>query len=94
MRATFSRFNFLCLYFAPPSGKTFNDNSTKRNPLSALRATLPEGESSLSALRDTLPEGESLLSALRDTLPEGESSPSALHTTFLKRKLHTPIKKK
>ena len=28
-----------------PSGKTFNDNSGKRKPLSAQGATLPEGES-------------------------------------------------
>ena len=33
------------IIFSPQSGKTFNDISVKRDPLSALRATLPEGES-------------------------------------------------
>ena len=46
----------------PPRGKAFNDNSAKRNPLSAQCATLPEGESFLFRhLRATLPEGESFL---------------------------------
>ncbi len=74
IRATFSRFG-MKLKFSPQSGKTFNDNSTKRNPLSAQCATLPEGESFISRhLRATLPEGESFLSRhLRATLPEGES---------------------
>ena len=49
IRATFSRFNFFDLCFSPQSGKTScYVSNTKWWPLSALRATLPEGESFLS----------------------------------------------
>ena len=58
MRATFFQFNFLCLYFSPLSGKAFNDNSTKRNPLSAQCATLPEGESSYRCSAPLSPKAE------------------------------------
>ena len=75
MRATFSQFG-MKLKFSPQSGKTFNDNSTKRNPLSALTRHSPRRGKFLSRhLRATLPEGESFLSRhLCATLPEGESS--------------------
>ena len=43
MRATFPQF-VVKLKLSPQSGKTFNDNSTKRKPLSAKGATLPEAE--------------------------------------------------
>ena len=74
-RATFSQF-VEKLIFSPQSGKTFNDISTKRNPLSALTRHSPRRGKFLSRhLRATLPEGESFLSRhLRATLPEGESS--------------------
>ena len=47
---------------------------SRRGPLSALRATLPEGESCFRRLRDTFPKGEGgdLFRRLRDTFPEGE----------------------
>ena len=51
IRATFSQFNFLCLYFSPLSGKTFNDNSTKRNPLSAHAPLSPKGKAVIGAVR-------------------------------------------
>ena len=41
MRATFSRFNFLCLCLAPPSGKTFINSFSKRRPLSSLTRHSP-----------------------------------------------------
>ena len=75
IRATFSQFG-MKLKFSPQSGKTFNDNSTKRNPLSALTRHSPRRGKFLSRhLRATLPEGESFLSRhLCATLPERESS--------------------
>ena len=47
---------------------------SRRGPLSALRATLPEGESCFRRLRDTFPKGEGgdLFRRLRDTFPKGE----------------------
>ena len=57
MRATFSRFSPK-LIFSPQSGKTFNDNSTKRNPLSAQCATLPEGESNYRYSAPLSPKAE------------------------------------
>ena len=60
MRATFPRFNFFDLCFAPPSGKTFINSFSKRRPLSALACHSPRRGKQLSALRVTLPEGESL----------------------------------
>ena len=65
MRATFSQFES-GLKISPPSGKTvidlFDDLYTyfeaREAPLSALRATLPEGESCFRRLRDTFPKGE------------------------------------
>ena len=57
------------LIFSPPSGKTFNDNSDKRKPLSALCATLPKGESFLFRhFCATLPEGESISAECEDFL--------------------------
>ena len=41
MRATFPQF-VVELKLSPQSGKTFNDNSTKREPLSAQGATFPQ----------------------------------------------------
>ena len=74
MHATYSRFNFLCLCFSPPSGKTFGNSFSKRKPLSALRATLPEGESFLSRhLRATLPEGESSYRHCVSLSPKGKA---------------------
>ena len=82
MRATFSQFES-GLKSSSPSGKTvidlFDDLYTyfeaREDPLSALRATLPEGESCFRRLRDTFPKGEGgdLFRRLRATLPEGES---------------------
>ena len=60
MRATFSRFSPK-LIFSPQSGKTFNDNSTKRNPLSAQCATLPEGESSYRCSAPLSPKGKAVI---------------------------------
>ena len=65
MRDTFSQFES-GLKSSPPSGKTvidlFDDLYTyfeaREAPLSALRATLPEGESCFRRLRATLPKGE------------------------------------
>ena len=57
--ATFSRFSPK-LIFSPLSGKTFNDNSTKRNPLSALTRHSPRRGKQLSVQCATLPEGDSL----------------------------------
>ena len=58
MRATFSQFSPK-LIFSPPSGKTFNDNSGKRRPLSAPCATLPKGESFYSGVSAPLsPKGK------------------------------------
>ena len=64
MRATFSQFES-GLKISPPSGKTvidlFDDLYTyfeaREAPLSALRATLPEGESCFRRLRGHLPRG-------------------------------------
>ena len=60
MRATFSQFSPK-LKFSPQSGKTFNDNSTKRNPLSAQCATLPEGESSYRHRVSLSPKGKAVI---------------------------------
>ena len=59
----------------PQSGKTFNDNSGRRRPLSAPCATLPKGESFLfRRFCATLPKGESFLfRRFCATLPKGES---------------------
>ena len=51
MRATFSQF-VVKLKLSPQSGKTFNDNSGKRRPLSARGATLPEWESFSAERKD------------------------------------------
>ena len=64
MRDTFSQFES-GLKISPPSGKTvidlFDDLYTyfeaREAPLSALRATLPEGESCFRRLRGHLPQG-------------------------------------
>ena len=82
MRDTFPQFES-GLKISPPSGKTvidlFDDLYTyfeaREDPLSALRVTLPEGESCFRRLRDIFPEGEGgdLFRRLRATLPEGES---------------------
>ena len=81
LRATFSQFES-GLKISPPSGKTvidlFDDLYTyfeaREAPLSALRATLPEGESCFRRLRDTLPKGKAVTSSVgcADTFPEGE----------------------
>ena len=65
MRATFPQF-VVELKLSPQSGKTFNDNSTKRKPLSAQGATLPEGESFSAEWEDkryvsfNLPSGKAI----------------------------------
>ena len=47
------------IIFSPQSAKTFNDISVERDPLSALRATLPEGESFSSEREDFLSSTQS-----------------------------------
>ena len=83
MRDTFSQFES-GLKISPPSGKTvidlFDDLYTyfeaREAPLSALRATLPEGESCFRRLRDTFPRGKAVTSSVgcADTFPKGEGS--------------------
>ena len=80
MRDTFSQFESE-LKISPPSGKTvidlFDDLYTyfvaREDPLSALRATLPEGESCFRRLCGTFPKGEDgdLFRRLRRHLPRG-----------------------
>ena len=53
MRATFPQF-VVKLKLSPQSGKTFNDNSARRKPLSARGATLPERESFSAKWEDFL----------------------------------------
>ena len=77
MRATFPQF-VVKLKLSPQSGKTFNDNSTKRKPLSAQGATLPEAERQKVRALCRLGISENgckrkPLSAQGVTLPEGES---------------------
>ena len=84
MRATFPQF-VVKLKLSLQSGKTFNDNSTKRKPLSAQGATPPERKSfsaklkPLSARGATLPEGESFSTEREDkryvsfNLPSGKA---------------------
>ena len=73
MRATFSQFG-MKLIFSPQSGKTFNDNSTKRNPLSALTRHSPRrGKLFIPAFACHSPRRGKQLSVQCATLPEGES---------------------
>ena len=58
--ATFSQFG-MKLIFSPQSGKTFNDIPVERDPLSALRATLPEGESTYRHCLPLSPKGKAFL---------------------------------
>ena len=72
--ATFSQFNFLCLYFSPLSGKTFNDIPVERNPLSAQCATLPEGESSYRRSAPLSPKGKAFYLGICVSLsPKGKA---------------------
>ena len=78
MRATFPQF-VVELKLSPQSGKTFNDNSTKREPLSARGATLPQfvvklklSPQSGKTFNDNSTKRKPL-SAQGATLPEGES---------------------
>ncbi len=73
IRATFSQFG-MKLKFSPQSGKTFNDNSTKRNPLSALTRHSPRrGKLFIPAFACHSPRRGKQLSTPRITLPERKS---------------------
>ena len=89
MRDTFPQFE-AGLKISPPSGKTiidlFDDLYTyfeaREDPLSALRATLPEGESCFRRLRRHLPRraGTSLDAARHSSRRAGTSLGAARHS--------------